>query len=183
MRVIRLSLIFNKKNIGYNFKTAKGFEKIYKSFFKKVYGICFHQTQNESISEEMVQDIFHSLWKRKETLVIKTSIEHYLLRAAKLEVMEYFRTKARREKHLKCIYNEYCSSSNCTEEDLVFTELVEKLDVLIDQLPCQCRNVFKLSREKGMNNKEIASTLLISEKAVEYHITKSLSFLKKHILI
>ncbi|MEM0941318.1 MAG: sigma factor-like helix-turn-helix DNA-binding protein [Bacteroidota bacterium] len=51
----------------------------------------------------------------------------------------------------------------------------------MDTLPCQCKKVFKLSREKGLWNKEIASTLLISEKTVEYHMKKALTFMKSHL--
>ncbi len=175
-------MLFDNKNNFPDFKTAKGFEKIYKTYFKKVFGICFYQTKNRSVDEEMTQDIFQSLWKRRNELKIKESIEHYLVRAAKLEVMDYYRTKANREKHLKYVHEDYSDSTNNTEEELSFSELAENLDLLINKLPFQCKNVFTLSREQGMNNKEIALTLLISEKAVEYHITRALSFLRKHII-
>jgi hypothetical protein len=52
------------------------------------------------------------------------------------------------------------------------------LDQAVDSLPKQCKNVYKLSRDEGLTNKEIATNLLISERAVEYHISKALSVIK-----
>ena len=51
----------------------------------------------------------------------------------------------------------------------------------MNELPRQCRRVFKMSREEGYSNKEIASQLLISERAVEFHITKALAFFRKNL--
>jgi len=52
---------------------------------------------------------------------------------------------------------------------------------LVNQLPCRCREVYRLSQEQGKNNKEIAAVLLISEKTVEYHLYKAISFLRTNL--
>ncbi|MEM0939472.1 MAG: sigma factor [Bacteroidota bacterium] len=51
------------------------------------------QTQDEEASEEMVQDIFVSLWKRWDEVVINSSLEGYLIRSAKQKVIDYYREK------------------------------------------------------------------------------------------
>lgn len=159
----------------------RSFEMLYRKYWKKLFGICFNQTNDEQIAQEMVQDIYRSLWERRNTLEITTSIENYLVRAAKLEVMEYFRTKVNREQHLECLLSDYCESDYCTEHEVSTNDLKNHVDFLVDRLPCRCREVYKRSREQGMNNKEIASSLLISVKAVEYHLTKALSFLRQNL--
>ncbi len=160
---------------------ATTFERLYKSCWKKLFGICYHQIRNEDIAKEIVQDIFRSLWERRESLQIRGSAEQYLIRAAKLEIMDYFRTMASREVHLTCIFSDYCDSDTCTEQDIHARDLKKHVELLVDSLPCQCREVYRRSRELGMSNKEIASSLLISVKAVEYHMTKALSFLKRNL--
>jgi RNA polymerase sigma factor (sigma-70 family) len=52
---------------------------------------------------------------------------------------------------------------------------------LVETLPAKCKSVFKMSREQGLSNREIASVLLISERAVEHHITKALKTLKANL--
>ncbi|MEH6657353.1 RNA polymerase sigma-70 factor [Leeuwenhoekiella marinoflava] len=160
-----------------DFETPKKFEKVYNIYWEKVYAVCYNNTKKMELAQGMTQDIFKSLWERRDNLQIK-NIENYLVRAAKLKVSEYYRNKAIREKNLNVACENYCDSTNCTEDDISFSLLVEELELLVEKLPCQCRNVFKMSREQGMSNKQIAAQLKITERAVEYHISKALKFLK-----
>lgn len=162
-----------------NPKTYQGFEEIYRLYFKMVYGICYSTTQNKDLSQNMTQDIFLSLWKRRENLQIKVPIKYYLARAAKLTLMEYYRTQKTHNKHKKIIEQRYTEEDNSTEDSILFNELQQEVNSLVEKLPKRGRSIFKLSREKGMTNKEIAKTLDISEKGVEYHMTKTISQLRK----
>lgn len=148
---------------------------------EKVYAICYNNIREIEPAKEMVQDIFKSLWERRDDLELE-NVNNYLIRAAKFKAFEYIRNKISRQKHL-CQKYEGCSySSNCTEEHILFNNLKEKVNILVDTLPCQCKRVYKMSREHGLTNKEIASALLITERAVEYHITKALSVLRLNLI-
>ncbi|SDL35819.1 RNA polymerase sigma-70 factor, ECF subfamily [Pedobacter sp. ok626] len=159
----------------------QGFAYVYRNCWKSVFGIIFHYTRDEEIAEEISQDLFASIWERREKLIIKTSIEQYLNRAAKLEAFEYLRTSNSHRLHIDCALQNLCGSRNCTEEQVFFNALKGSLDVLVDELPCRCREVYRLSQEQGMNNKSIAAALLISEKTVEYHLYKAMSFLRNNL--
>jgi RNA polymerase sigma-70 factor (family 1) len=159
----------------------QGFEAIYRSCWKSVFGIIYHYTGDEEIAEEISQDLFASLWERRGKLVIKTTIAQYLNRAAKLEAFDYLRNSNSRIKHISCALQDSCTSHNCTEELVLFNELNESVNLLVNQLPCRCREVYRLSQEQGMNNKDIAAVLLISEKTVEYHLYKAISFLRTNL--
>lgn len=149
-------------------------------YWEKVYAICYNNIREVEPAKEMVQDIFKSLWERREHLELE-NVNNYLVRSAKLKTFEYIRNKVSQQKHI-CQKAQECSySSNCTEEKVLFNNLKEKVNLLVDTLPCQCRKVFKMSREQGLSNKEIASALLITERAVEYHITKALSVLRLNL--
>lgn len=157
------------------------FRQIYLLHWDKVFAVCYNNTQDEELAKGMVQDIFKSLWERKEELEITVSIERYLLRSAKFKVFEHFRnSKTRQEVHHNFL-TETCPAENCTENEIMYNHLKNKVNDLIDTLPCQCKRVFKMSREQGMTNKEIASSLLISERAVEYHISRALKTLKTNL--
>lgn len=161
-------------------KSKKDFENVYNTYWEKVYAVCYNNTRKLELSQGMTQEIFKSLWERRDTLQIN-KIENYLVRAAKLKVSEYYRNKAIREKNLNIACQNYCDVANCTEDDMAFTILLEELDVLVEKLPCRCKDVFKMSREQGLTNKQIANQLQITERAVEYHISKALKFLKDNL--
>ncbi len=167
----------------FDIKSPEGFENIYRKYFKKVYGICYYQTKDKKLSQDMSQDIFLSLWKRRESLIIKISLEYYLIRAAKLETMSYFRTQANRKRQLETKNILVLKEDNSTENQIIFNELTLEVNNLVSKLPEQAKKVYTLSREKGISNKEIASVLNITEKGVEYHITKVLSYLRKNLVV
>ena len=159
----------------------KSFKEIYVLHWEKVFAVCYNNIRETEPAKGMVQDIFKSLWERKDELEINTSIERYLLRAAKFKVFEYIRNNKTRHEHSEQVYSNYCKSENCTENEVMYNSLKNKVEGLVDTLPCQCKRVFKMSREQGLSNKEIASSLLISERAVEYHITRALTTLKANL--
>lgn len=158
------------------------FEAIYGLYWNKVFRTCYNHCNDRDVCREMVQEIFCSLWERRETLVIEGPIEHYLIKAAKYKVIDYLRAKP---KQLMSVSEERfefsCHSSTCTEHDVLYNSLNEKVGELVDRLPCQCRQVYIMSREKGMDTKQIASALLLSEKTVKNHLTKALTFLRLHL--
>lgn len=154
------------------------FKQIYELYWEKVFAVCYNNIRETEPAKGMVQDIFKSLWERKDELEITTSVERYLLRAAKFKVFEYLRNTRSRQEHNEKALENYCNAENCTENEVMFNSLKNQVETLVDTLPCQCRKVFKMSREQGLTNKEIASDLFISERAVEYHITRALTTLR-----
>jgi len=153
------------------------FETAYHLYWEKVYAVCYNQIREVEPAKGMVQDIFRSLWERREILKLE-KIEHYLIRSAKFKAFEYIRNKVSRQKHIGLKLQDFCMHSNCTEERVLYNNLQEKVNILVDTLPCQCKKVYKMSREEGLANKEIAALLLITERAVEYHITRATTMLK-----
>lgn len=155
----------------------QSFEQAYEIYWEKVFAVCYNNIKEVEPAKGMVQDIFKSLWERRSELEIE-KIENYLIRSAKFKAFEYIRNKVNRQKHNEFQMMDCLVSSNCTEEQVLFNDLSEKVGVLVDTLPCQCKRVYKMSREQGMTNREIAALLSISERAVEYHITKAMTKLK-----
>ncbi|NGM63354.1 RNA polymerase sigma-70 factor [Sphingobacterium sp. SGG-5] len=157
------------------------FTQAYNDCWEKVFCICHKHVGDMEIAKELVQDIFKSVWERRETLYIDTCIERYLLRCAKLKVFEYIRNKQIRSEHLKYITEVQEKDSNITEDTIMHNALSETLDGLVATLPLKCQNVFRLSREKGLTNKEIAYHLIISERTVEHHLSNALKLLKSKL--
>lgn len=159
------------------FITKESFEELFQTYWQRMYYFALKTTEEEDDAKEIVQDVFKSLWERKEKLSILDA-ERYLLRSVKLRALEFIRNKATRQRHHEIILDR--SETDYEDHYIQVKELHIRLQKIIESLPKQCKNVFKMSREDGLSNKEIAKTLLISERAVEYHISKALLTLKTY---
>lgn len=164
-----------------DFRTIEGFEKTYNQYWKLVYRLCQHYTDDTENAKELVQEIFESLWKNRHKVKIDKSLESYLVKAAKLKAFQFIRNKISRREKIKEEGLHLEIASNETENLINLNALSEQVSAIVSRLPDQAKKVYLMSREQGLNNKEIASQLSISPKTVENHLTKSLKYLKQNL--
>lgn len=159
----------------------KSFRELYERYWEKVYTVCYNHIRQQEIAQGMVQDIFRSLWERKDSLEINTAPEKYLARAAKFKVFEHIRNIQLRKEHLEKATAGQPRYTHNTESEIMYNNLRSRVSLLVENLPEKCQRVFRLSREEGFTNKEIANMLSITERAVEYHIARALHALRIHL--
>ncbi|MEM9833562.1 MAG: sigma-70 family RNA polymerase sigma factor [Bacteroidota bacterium] len=163
--------------------TPEGFEQIYLRCFDKMYEVGCSQTGDVEVTRELIQEFFTSAWEKRDTLATKEKVEYYLLRLFKYRLIDYFRKAATQRYHREQATIDYTDSDTYTEKVVAFNELKTNVDTVVSELPTQCRRVYKMSREQGLSNKEIALSLLISERAVAYHLAKATTFLREKLAV
>ncbi|MNK03499.1 ECF RNA polymerase sigma factor SigW [compost metagenome] len=161
------------------------FTEIYKRFWDKIYVVACHRLDNEVEAEEVVQDVFFSVWKRKESLEIQHSLNTYLSAAVKYQIINRQTRQYRKAAEISSHMHVKSSEEGIDSTQLWFSEkeLKQQLDHHIDKLPEKCRIIFKMSRESYKSNAEIAKELGVSEKNVEAHITRAINTLKNKLEI
>lgn len=153
----------------------KQFETLFQLYWKRMFLFTVKTVADEEDAKEIVQEVFKSLWERSNILELADA-ERYLLRSVKLKSLEYLRNKGTKTRHHKMILDN--KTSYYEDNNFQYKELKNQLNTVVESLPNQCKNVFKMSREEGLTNKEIANNLLITERAVEYHISKALAVIR-----
>lgn len=153
----------------------KQFEVLFHLYWKRMFSFAVKTVVEEEDAKEIVQDVFKSLWERRKDLELQNA-ERYLLRSVKLKTLEFLRNRGNRLRHHQVILQN--KTPYYEEDNFHYKELYNQLNTVVESLPNQCKNVFKMSREEGLTNKEIANNLLITERAVEYHISKALAVIK-----
>lgn len=156
------------------------FEKIYLKYWDKLFSSVYKRVRNMQIAEEIVQDFFVYLWEKREAIVVHTSFEAYIHTAVRYQVLNYLQKELTRNNYkasliIKETYN------NETLEQVLVNELNKIIEEEISQLPDKCQHVFRLSRQQGLNTKQIAEKLQISNKTVENHLTKALKILRVNL--
>jgi RNA polymerase sigma-70 factor (family 1) len=157
------------------------FFHLYERYWKKLYQLGYKYLGDAYRAEGVVQEVFTSIWQRKDSLLLsEDTIENYLVRAVRFRISRIYSDEVRKAKKMdELLHRQTISNNNHTEQEVLYRFLREDIDKLVNCLPERCRAVYVLSREKGLNNQEIAGNLLISEKTVENQLTKALKFIRK----
>ena len=153
------------------------FSEIYKRFWDKIFAVAYHRLTDRTEAEEVVQEVFMSLWKRRSSLQIRHALHTYLSVATRYQIIN---RQSRDYLKKKGISIEEVAEQGIDTTQLWFSEreLRQELDKHINELPQKCRLIFKMSRELYKSNTEIAEELNVSEKTVEAHITRALKILR-----
>jgi RNA polymerase sigma-70 factor (family 1) len=156
---------------------AIAFKLLYNRYWKKMLAKAYFQLQSHIEAEEVVQDAFMNLWKRRQTLQIKYTFHTYIASVVRYEVMARV---AQRKKWPLYIEDLPVSQieDNSTEHWLAFEELSGQIEQLVNSLPEKCQLIFRMSRESGFSHKQISEYLTISHKTVESHLNKALKILR-----
>lgn len=157
------------------------FTEIYNRYWKRLFAIAANKINDLDEAEEIVQDIFVSLWNRRESLCITSTLGSYLAVSIKYRVIKTFEKHGHAQKYSAYSKDVISIIDNSTEEWMEFEELKARLSEFVAELPQKCQLVFRLSRESGFSQKRIAAELDISEKTVEAHLTKALKTLRARL--
>jgi len=157
-------------------ENISAFEEIYNRYWAKLYSSAYKRTSSKEASEEIVQDLFTSLWVNKNK--IESTLTAYLYTAVRYRVFNYYSKEYVRRNYHESVQDIDRGIDNSTEETILLNDLTKHIEKEVSLLPIKCRSVYSLSRNENKSNKEIAAVLGISEKTVENHMTKALKRLK-----
>lgn len=148
--------------------------KLYKRYWQRLYYTCYSRVRSKEETEDILQELFVEIWKRREKLLIRSSVEAYLFTALKYKIFKFIDTRNKKNNLIVRVENEELfGSKEETEDKLLFDELYSLIERNIEKLPKKCKMIFKLSRRDYLTASEISSKLNISQNTVENQITKA----------
>jgi RNA polymerase sigma-70 factor (family 1) len=156
------------------------FAEIYQRYCYRLFTVAYRKLKSHEAAEELIQDLFADLWSRRAGLQVER-LEHYLFAMVRYRIINYIKTQK-----LQAGYDLYCRISQPqadtdTEDSLSLSDLTSALMAGVRRLPEKSREVFQLSRLEHYTVPEISTRINLSEKAVEYHLTKSLKLLRSYL--
>ena len=169
----------------------ENFDVTYKALFRKYYpSLIFYATRlvGEEEAEDVVQDVFVELGRRKDSIEIGDQIQAFLYRAVYTRALNVL--KHRNVEDGYCAAMEeinqkraefYQPDNNEIIRRIEDRELRKELYKLFNVLSDKFKEVFKLSYLHEMKNKEIADVLGISLRTVEAHMYKALKYLRSRL--
>jgi RNA polymerase sigma-70 factor (family 1) len=158
------------------------FEELYNRYWKKLLVQAKLKTGSEQEAEEIVQHVFMNIWRVRKDLQIKHSFYTYISSCVKYEILASL-TRQKKQLHPGNISFTAIGDGidNHTAEWLDYESTRKQLESTVQSLPEKCQLVFRLSREKGFSEKQIAAHLNISQKTVQAHMTRALKVLRTEL--
>lgn len=155
------------------------FNEVYFKYYEVLCQKAFRRLPDKASIEEIVQDVFITLWKKASTLSEDTNVLAWLFTVLRNKVLHELRTESRRAK-----YNQAYEALMRHEVAVLYTnsdinKIANRIDYAVSQLPDQPRTAFVLSRYEHLSYKEIAERMGISIKTVEKHMSKALHDLRE----
>lgn len=154
---------------------VKALESLFDQYYRPLCRFAFFLTKRHDLAEEIVADVFVSLWNKREHIKITQNVRSYLFSATRNTAINYLKRETRDNSQLP---EDLFEAHDNPSELLLFQELESQLFRIINLLPNKRKEIFQLSRFEGLSYHEIATTLCISVKTVENQIGKALKQLK-----
>lgn len=169
--------------------TQQLFSKLYVAYYARLVRFASLYVGAVEDAENIVQDFFLYLWEHREILTELQQPNAYLFSAVKHRCLNFLRSQlsvidrrqplsdiAKQEFQLKL-----CSLQLLDDSQMSIDEVEKKIHQAIDTLPERCREIFVMSKLKGMKYREIAESLGISQNTVEGQMAIALKKLREEL--
>lgn len=156
------------------------FRILYGRYGIRIHRFAYHYLKSEHDAEELVQDVFMKLWDKRLLLDGSGNIRSYIFKVAVNSIYDFIRRK-----NVEQAFLEFASGKDTltegTWDEVVYNDMLAQIHFLMDKMPEQRKRIFKLSREKGLSNEEIAEMLGLSKRTVENQLYRATAFLKENL--
>lgn len=159
---------------------STAFGVIYRRYFRPLFGFVLQQLGTREDAEEIIHDLMLSIWQNRQTASIQ-NLRVYLFIAARNLTNRSLRTRINLRK-----YQEHLLMSRVVEnfplnETASSADLSQAVELVLRQMPEKTARIFRMSKIDELPVKAIALKMDLTEKAVEYHITKSLKLIRHQL--
>lgn len=159
----------------------QAFEVLFERWWDKIYSTAFIFSKSAALSQDIAQEVFLQIWRKRATLADIENPSAYLTVIARNMI---FRKLSRI--NLETSYKNYVSSKGVistpqADQEVLSKELQNALEEGINLMPLQQQRAFRLSRQQGLTHEEIAQQMGISRLTVKDYIVKAIAFLRKHL--
>lgn len=154
--------------------SREAFDEIYHRYHKAIYQNVLRITKEPSTAEDIVQDVFFTLWQRKKDLQQKRSLSGWLFVISYHQSVNWLKLKLRDAKAKQSIYQMYTEVGQEINYDLQMS-LLEKA---IEQLPPQKKRAIELCKLQGKTYREAAKAMNISTHTIKEYLSGAIKTLR-----
>jgi RNA polymerase sigma-70 factor (ECF subfamily) len=158
------------------------FDYIFNYYYSTLCAFSMQFVKDRDTVADLVQDLFVSLWMDAPKILIQNSLKSYLFASVKNRCLDYRKHMKVTEKYSSFILFSSDGTHESADHYLAESELRQTIQKSLEKLSPRCREIFELSRNNGLSNKDISEKLEISKRTVELQISNALKILRKELV-
>ena len=160
----------------------ESFNELFDTYLDRVHDYIRAITKSHYLAEEVAQELFIILWKKRNELDHVENIDQYIFRMARNLAINQLKKAALDSTKSAEFYTRSVKEGNPVLEQLNQRTLLDLVEKAIATLPPQPQKVYSLSRKQQMNFDEIAETLGLSRNTVKNHLNKALNDIRVFLI-
>ena len=161
--------------------SREAFRLLFDAYAPKIHAFALSYLKNESDAEELLQELFLKLWEMRGDLDSSKNIKSFLFKICINLIYDLIRRKNIEQAYLNFAGKNDQTNSDSTWYEVIYNDMLTNLNQLVAGMPDQRQRIFKLSKEEGLSNEEIALQLGLSKRTVENQLYRAVSFLKERL--
>jgi RNA polymerase sigma-70 factor (ECF subfamily) len=160
----------------------KAFTELFHAYRNKVYTVAYKLTVCEENAEEIVQDVFLKVWLKRIALAEVESLDSWLFIITRNTVYTFLKSKAHKALHHSLAETELIGCAEGADARLKEKEFHSILKEAVEKLPQQQKQVYRLSKEVGLKQDEIAIQLNIAPETARKHLQFAMRSIRAYLL-
>ena len=153
----------------------KAFDILFNKYWEGSVNIAYKRTKDLDTAKDIVQEIFTQIWINREKPI--ENLPAYLSVAIRNRVIKFFVKQKPIHPFFDALDN-ISEMNSCADMQLIWKELLQSYEDLLETLPPKRRDIFRLRMQEGLPTKAIASQLGIARKTVQNQLGKAIETLK-----
>jgi RNA polymerase sigma-70 factor (ECF subfamily) len=162
---------------------VSAFEAMFRAYKNDLGAFVESYVRSRAVAEELIQELFLSIWEQRYSWRIATPLNTYLFRAARNRAISHLRherVEARfRERLLRDDPADAVVPLPLADEVLAARDLEDAIEQAVRRLPARCEEIFRLNRYHHLSYAEVADVLGLSVKTVEVQMGRALAALRR----
>ena len=159
----------------------QAFTEIYDRYAATLAGFAGSKLHNLDDAKDILHDLFVKLWENRGQIHINSNLQSYLFGMVRHRIVDKIRKNITREEYAFMLQSLTTANQYSVDKQVEAKELRQTIANSMLQLPARVKEIFKLSREEGLSNREIAEKLNLSEQTIKNQISAALKHLRKSL--
>lgn len=180
---LEVTSLYNQSELlaGLRAGSEAAFTELYRQYSVRLYYNILTLVKDENTAEELVQDIFSKIWRKRKDISIEKSFAAYLFVIGRNRVYDFFKQVERDLELYARIKSIASTHYSDIEEGLYARENAELLQKAIASLPPQRRRAFELCKMEGLTYRQASEKMGVSLSTLKDHMVNALEAIRQYI--